>query len=80
MTDIADLNAKKIAELRDIAKALGIQGAENLKKKEIIDLIVTPPATETANNLGDDSPKEEDGEFKRMRKIMELPNYSHLTK
>ena len=28
MTDIADLNAKKIAELRDIAKALGIQGAE----------------------------------------------------
>ncbi len=56
MTDNADLNAKKIAELRDIAKALGIQGAETLKKKEIIDLIATP-AVVAENNLSDDSPR-----------------------
>jgi transcription termination factor Rho len=55
MTDNADLNAKKIAELREIAKALGIQGAETLKKKEIIDIIATPAAAD--NNLGDDSPR-----------------------
>ena len=37
MTDISDLNAKKVAELREIAKNLGIEGASTLKKKEIIE-------------------------------------------
>ena len=56
MTDNADLNAKKIAELREIAKALGIQGSETLKKKEIIDIIATPPSV-AENTLNDDSPR-----------------------
>jgi transcription termination factor Rho len=56
MTDNADLNAKKIAELREIAKALGIQGSETLKKKEIIDIIATPQSV-AENTLSDDSPR-----------------------
>jgi transcription termination factor Rho len=43
MSEISELNSKKVAELRDIAKQLGIQGAEALKKKEIVELIAANP-------------------------------------
>ena len=33
------LKDKKVAELREIAKALGIKGASSMKKKEIMDLL-----------------------------------------
>ncbi|MDG1915845.1 MAG: transcription termination factor Rho [Crocinitomix sp.] len=61
MTDISDLNAKKVAELREIAKNLGIEGASTLKKKEIIDMIFAKPATE-------ESPAEEGEAPKRKRR------------
>lgn len=50
MTDISDLNAKKVAELREIAKQLGIEGAETLKKKDIIDQIVSDKTSENKPN------------------------------
>ena len=34
------LKEKKVAELREIAAALGVKGAEKLKKKEILDLLI----------------------------------------
>ncbi|NOQ72133.1 MAG: transcription termination factor Rho [Crocinitomix sp.] len=57
MTDISDLNAKKVAELREIAKNLGIEGAAALKKKEIIDMIQAQPKTEKQPEATDDAPK-----------------------
>ena len=33
------LKGKKVAELREIAKALKIEGADKLKKKEIVDIL-----------------------------------------
>ena len=33
------LKDKKVAELREIAKALGVKGASGMKKKEIVDLL-----------------------------------------
>ena len=57
MTDISDLNAKKVAELREIAKNLGIDGAAALKKKEIIDLITAKPNAEESPEADDEAPK-----------------------
>lgn len=57
MTDISDLNAKKVAELREIAKKLGIEGASTLKKKEIIDLIAAKPAKEESSEAEEEAPK-----------------------
>ncbi|MFT5820033.1 MAG: transcription termination factor Rho [Crocinitomix sp.] len=57
MTDISDLNAKKVAELREIAKTLGIEGAAALKKKEIIEKIQSQPKAEDQSEANDDAPK-----------------------
>ncbi len=46
MTDISDLNAKKVAELRTLAKELGISGTDSLKKKEIVTLIANQSKTD----------------------------------
>jgi len=35
MSDISELNAKKVAELRAIAKQLGIAGVDSLRKKSL---------------------------------------------
>tara|TARA_B110000037_G_scaffold19257_1_gene20370 strand:- start:85245 stop:86942 length:1698 start_codon:yes stop_codon:yes gene_type:complete len=72
MTDISDLNAKKVAELREIAKNLGIEGASTLKKKEIIDMIVAKPATE-------ESPAEEgEGPKRKRRRKKAVPEKEDL--
>jgi len=42
MSEGADLNKKPVSELREIAKALGIEGAEDLKKDELIEKIAGP--------------------------------------
>ena len=34
------LKEKKVAELREIAEALGVKGTTKLKKKEILDLLI----------------------------------------
>jgi len=41
MTNISALNAKKVAELREIATQLGIENTKALKKKELIDVITS---------------------------------------
>mgnify|MGYP000382982647 CR=1 FL=1 len=46
MSDISELNAKKVAELRAIAKQLGIAGVDSLRKKEIVELIAGNTAGE----------------------------------
>ncbi len=68
MTDISDLNAKKVAELREIAKALGIEGAETLKKKEIVDLIVAEPPVAEAAEAKEEGTSSSDTEIKRKRR------------
>lgn len=45
MDNVAELNSKKIAELKEIAKTLGIAGAAKMKKQEIIEAITGGNAT-----------------------------------
>lgn len=58
MTSISQLNSKKVAELREIATQLGIEGADSLKKKEIIDLIVNQASSAKAEASAEESGKE----------------------
>jgi transcription termination factor Rho len=44
MYDIIELNSKKVADLRDIAKELNVKGAEKLKKQELIYIILDEQA------------------------------------
>lgn len=62
MTDISALNAKKVAELREIATQLGISDAKMLKKKDLVDAIANQgnPSNEsngTSENEGGEQPK-----------------------
>ena len=51
--DKNDLESKKLPELRDLAKMLGIEGTETFKKPELIEAI----AGDSNSNDSDDSPK-----------------------
>jgi transcription termination factor Rho len=51
--DKNDLESKKLPELRDLAKMLGIEGTETYKKPELIEAI----AGDSNSNDSDDSPK-----------------------
>jgi len=44
MYDIIELNGKKVAELRDIAKSLEVKKAEKLKKQDLIYIILDEQA------------------------------------
>ncbi len=79
MTDSSDLNAKKVAELREIAKTLGIEGTSTLKKKEIIDLIKAKPQTQETPAASEEAPAttEEAPKRKRRRKKA-VPNADDL--
>ena len=48
--DEKTLKAKKVAELREIAKAFGIEGYQKLKKAELVDALI---------HMGDEAPAEE---------------------
>ncbi|MDO4860813.1 MAG: transcription termination factor Rho [Bacillota bacterium] len=48
--DEKTLRAKKVAELREIAKAFGIEGYQKLKKAELVDALI---------HMGDEAPAEE---------------------
>lgn len=69
MTDISDLNAKRVAELREIAKQLGIAGVETLKKKEIIDKITAGPTS--SENSVEPAQAEKPKRTRRPRKKVE---------
>jgi len=69
MTDISDLNAKKVAELREIAKVLGISGTETMKKKDIVDMIAGQPKSQEVaaeETSSEDEPKRK----RRRRKVV----------
>ena len=55
MDTLVDLNSKKLADLRNIAKVLGIKNIVKFKKKDLIEAI--EQATE--QQTGKVSPKEE---------------------
>jgi transcription termination factor Rho len=42
----AILRSKKVAEIREIAKAFGIKGYERMKKKDLLDVLINGPAEE----------------------------------
>jgi transcription termination factor Rho len=50
----AILRSKKVAEIREIAKAFGIEGYERMKKKELLEVLINGPgpAGEGANDGG----------------------------
>ena len=62
MYDIIDLNSRKVAELRDIAKELNIARTDKLKKQELVYAILDEQAVSTsakAKQGGDDAKKKE---------------------
>ena len=62
MYDIIDLNSRKVAELRDIAKELNIARTDKLKKQELVYAILDEQAVSTsakAKQGGDDTKKKE---------------------
>ncbi len=69
MSDISDLNAKKVAELREIAKVLGLAGTETMKKKDIVDLIVGQPEKQEIA-VEEPSSLEEPKKKRRRRKVV----------
>lgn len=81
MTDISDLNAKKVAELREIAKVLGLSGTETMKKKDIVDLITAQPEqkveakkVEAKEDSKEDSTSDEEPKRKRRRRKVVPPS------
>ena len=78
MYDIIDLNSRKVAELRDIAKKLNIARVDKLKKQELVYAILDEQAVNTSSSGGDattegksqdkaDTPTEKDGDKQRGR-------------
>ncbi|MBQ3107288.1 MAG: Rho termination factor N-terminal domain-containing protein, partial [Firmicutes bacterium] len=63
------LKSKKVAELREIAKAFGIKGYQVMKKSELLALLA--PAADTATADGAEAPKRKRG---RPRKVQPLPD------
>ncbi|HCZ08525.1 MAG TPA: transcription termination factor Rho, partial [Flavobacteriales bacterium] len=62
MYDIIDLNSRKVAELRDIAKELNIARTDKLKKQELVYAILDEQALTTSAKAkadGDDGDKKE---------------------
>jgi transcription termination factor Rho len=68
MTDVSELNSKKVAELREIATQLGIHNTKTLKKKEIIDLIL---GDNSANSSADAAPSADSKPRKRIKRVPE---------
>ncbi len=65
MYSILDLNKKLVADLREIASVININGAEKLKKAELIEAILNEQKNNKINGL---SEKELDDEPKKKRK------------
>lgn len=66
MTDISALNAKKVAELREIASQLGVENSKTLKKKELIDAITNQGNSPSTGS--DDSTGQDEGEQPRRKR------------
>lgn len=65
--DKSELESRKLVELKELARAIGVEGAEKMKKAELIDAISAPPAKASAEEQND-KPKR-----KRTRKNTEQP-------
>ena len=65
MSEGAELNKKPVSELREIAKALGIEGVEDLKKDELLAKIAGPA---DGDNGGEAPAKEGDDTESKKRK------------
>jgi len=52
--DKKDLESRKLSDLREIAKSIGIENAENLKKSELI-MAITGDSPSSINNNDEDS-------------------------
>lgn len=63
--DKSELESRKLVELKELAKALGIEGAEKLKKGELIEAITAKPENSS-------EPSEDKSRRKRTRKILEV--------
>ncbi|MGV6862518.1 MAG: transcription termination factor Rho [Putridiphycobacter sp.] len=64
----AELKAKKVGELKEIAKQLGIKGATTLKKDELVEAIANQNQPKQTNMFNESDKKEESSEKPRQRK------------
>lgn len=63
--DKSELESKKLAELKELAKAIGIEKFETLKKAELIEKITASPAESNGSEKSAEKPKR-----KRTRKVV----------
>ena len=66
--DKKELESKKIADLRQMAIAAGVEDTDNLKKSEIIEKLIGTEGT-SSNEDSSGKPKR-----KRVRKIVDAPS------
>ena len=66
MYSILDLNKKLVADLREIASVININGAEKLKKAELIEAILTEQKNHNFNGKSE-NPLEDEPKKKRKR-------------
>ena len=72
MYSILDLNKKLVADLRQIATALGIAGADKMKKSDLIEAILD----QQTKHQKSDSPESSDDEPKKKRKRLRVKKES----
>ena len=70
MYSILDLNKKLVADLRDIASVINVNGADKLKKAELIEAILNEQKNHKEN--GTTSEKSSDDEPKKKRKRVRI--------
>ena len=61
MYDIIDLNSKKVNDLRDIAKGMGVDGGDKLKKQDLIYSILDTQAVKSKSKVPTPEPAREAG-------------------
>ena len=74
MYSILDLNKKLVADLREIATVINVNGVEKLKKAELIEAILDEQKN---NNQNGSSDKSSDGEPKKKRKRVRISKESN---
>ena len=73
MYDIIELNAKKVPELKEIAKKLGVARAEKLKKQDLVYSILDEQALQPAAAKKSPAKSKKDGDAnKRTRNTVVL--------
>ena len=77
MYSILDLNKKLVADLRDIASVINVNGADKLKKAELIEAILNEQKNHKENGSSEKSPDDEPKKKRKRVRIHKDSNEEH---